>query len=93
MNSAKAPESESPLRFPCVFPIKVMGRHAPDFETRVVAMIGAHVGAIPAHSVRTRPSSQGRFLSVTVTIIAESRDQLDDIYRSLSASEHVLFVL
>jgi putative lipoic acid-binding regulatory protein len=86
-------ENESPLKFPCVFPIKVMGAYDAGFENRVVGMISPHVGVITSSSVTSRTSRNGRYLSVTVTIIAESRAQLDDIYRTLTASEHVLFVL
>jgi uncharacterized protein len=93
MKPANGPESDSPLKFPCVFPIKVMGRHEADFEARVLEIISRHVGTISAHHVRSRASSNGRFLAVTVTVIAESRDQLDNIYRSLTASEFVLIVL
>jgi putative lipoic acid-binding regulatory protein len=70
-----------------------MGRYEADFESMVVAMISGHVGAIPAASVRSRASSNGRFVSVTVTVTAESREQLDNVYRTLTASEQVLFVL
>lgn len=93
MRPVNAAEDNSPLKFPCVFPIKVMGRHEAGFPTRVLEIIRAHVGEIPAQSVRWRPSSNGRFLSLTVTVTAESRAQLDNIYRSLTASEFVLFVL
>jgi len=71
-----------------------MGRHEAEFEARVVALISEHSGTeIPAASVRTRASSNGRFLAVTITIDAESREQLDAIYRALTAAEQVLFVL
>ena len=93
MNSANEPETESPLKFPCSFPIKVMGKHEADFQALVVAMISGHVGAIPPESIRSRESSNGRFLSVTVTVVAQSREQLDNIYRTLTASDQVLFVL
>ena len=93
MNCAKETDNESPLKFPCSFPIKVMGRHEADFQALVVAMISDHVGEIPAECVRSRESSSGRFLSVTVTVMAESREQLDNVYRTLTASEQVLFVL
>ena len=43
--------------------------------------------------MRSRASSNGRYLSVTVTVTAESREQLDNVYRTLTASEQVLFVL
>jgi hypothetical protein len=93
MKPANGPEPASPLKFPCDFPIKVMGRHEAEFERRVLDVIRPHTGEIPAHRVRSRESSSGRFLAVTVTVAAESRDQLDNIYRSLTASEFVLFVL
>lgn len=93
MSDTSGPEGESPLKFPCDFPIKVMGRHEEDFEAMVVALVSGHVGEIPAARVRSRPSTNGRFLSVTVTVAAESRTQLDDIYRTLTSTERILFVL
>ena len=93
MNAGSGTEPESPLKFPCSFPIKVMGRHEGDFEALVVALVSSHVGEIPSASVRSRASSNGRFLSVTVTVMAESREQLDNVYRTLTASEQVLLVL
>jgi len=93
MNSTNTADNESPLKFPCSFPIKVMGRHEGNFQALVVAMISDHFGDIPAESVRSRESSTGRFLAVTVTVTAESREQLDNVYRTLTASEQVLFVL
>ena len=93
MKPVNGPEGDSPLKFPCAVPIKAMGRHDAQFEAHVIELIRPHVGEILLHQVRSRPSSNGRFLAVTVTIQAESRDQLDNIYRSLTASEFVLFVL
>ena len=93
MTSEKETEIQSPLKFPCSFPIKVMGKHEGDFEARVVAMISGQVGPITADNVRSRASSNGRFLSVTVTVTAESRAQLDNVYRALTASDDVLFVI
>jgi hypothetical protein len=93
MKPVNDPEADSPLKFPCAFPIKVMGRHEAEFEARVLDLIRPHVGEIHAQQVRSRPSSNRRFLAVTVTVHAESRDQLDNIYRSLTASEFVLLVL
>lgn len=93
MNAANDPDSDSLLQFPCSFPIKVMGRHEPGFEALVVELVGSHAGPLAEGSVRSRASSSGRYLSVTITITATSRTQLDDIYRSLSATPQVLFVL
>jgi len=86
-------DQESLFEFPCRFPIKVMGRHATDFGMHVLELIGSHVGEIPAEDVSIRPSRKGKFIAVTVTFEAQSRQQLDDIYKSLTASEHILYVL
>lgn len=84
---------DSPLQFPCSFPLKVMGHHTAGFEALVVALISDHAGEIPIDRVRSRVSSNGRYLSVTVTIEARSRAQLDAIYGALSGCSQVLLVL
>lgn len=84
---------DSPLEFPCSFPIKVMGRNRPTFEQYVVEIVRTHAGSPAIDQVTTRPSRNARYLAVTVTFTATSRAQLDDIYRALSVSEQVLFLL
>jgi putative lipoic acid-binding regulatory protein len=93
MKSENEPAAESPLVFPCAFPIKVMGQDENQFEDFVIGLIAEHSGPLPTGSVRSRGSKNGRYLAVTVTVMAESRTQLDNIYRSLTSSERVLFVL
>jgi uncharacterized protein len=85
--------SETLLEFPCDFPIKVMGRSETDFVAEVVAVVAGHAGPLPAERVRTRPSREGNFVSVTLTVRVESQAQLDGIYTALSAHERVLMVL
>lgn len=79
--------------FPCRFPIKAVGRESEGFPAHVLELISVIVGPVSNDDVAIRPSSGGRFISVTITITAESRDQLDRIYQQLSASELVLFAL
>jgi len=81
------------LRFPCRFPIKAMGRADADVEAVVVEIIGRHAPGLDAAAVRVRASTGGKWLSVTVTIEAQSRSQLDAIYRELSAHESLVCVL
>ena len=81
------------LKFPCDFPIKVMGRDSKDFEAEVLAIFRKHLGDLDASQVNTRPSSSGNFLSVTVTFRADSQEQLDALYRDLTAHDQVLFCL
>jgi len=84
--------TETLLEFPCRFPIKVMGRDTPEFRPGILAIITEHAGEIPEDDVRTQPSSKGSFVSLTVTITAEGRQQLDDVYLALQADEHVMML-
>jgi putative lipoic acid-binding regulatory protein len=81
------------LQFPCDISIKAMGRATADFDALVVEIVRRHVADLPEGAVRTRASTQGRYLAVTVTLRAQSRDQMDAIYRDLSAHERVLVAL
>jgi hypothetical protein len=85
--------TETLLEFPCRFPIKVMGRDTPEFRPDVLAIITEHAGEISENDVRMQPSSKGSFVSLTVTITAESRQQLDEVYLELQADEQVMMVL
>lgn len=84
------PAQESLLAFPCEFPIKAMGLAAGDFDALVVGLVRKHSPDILEGAVRTRLSRGGRFMSVTVTIQARSRRQLDDIYMELTGDKRVL---
>ncbi len=86
-------DNDSLLEFPCQFPIKIMGRNAGDFQDRVVAMVRHHAPDLSADAVQVRASGQGNYLAVTVTIEAQSRAQLDAIYRELTACEDILMAL
>ena len=84
---------ESAIQFPCDFPIKVMGRTADDFDTLVLSIVQRHVGNLSEESVTVRASAGGNYVSVTVTVIAESQHQLDNLSRELSGHERVVMVL
>lgn len=84
---------ESPLVFPCDFPIKVMGERSTEFETLVVTLVRHHAPDLGEGAIRTRESQGGKYVSVTATVRATSRSQLDAIYRELTACEAVLMVL
>jgi putative lipoic acid-binding regulatory protein len=81
------------MNFPCIFPVKVMGANQDDFERLVVEIIQKHASLAAEELVTTRLSRGGRFVSITVHINAESQEQLDAIYRELSAHERVLMML
>ncbi len=90
--SETAPEA-SLLTFPTPFPIKVMGRREESFAQEVVAVVLAHAPDFDPATVEMRPSSAGKYLSVTVTIEARSREQLDALYQALTGHPKVMMVL
>ena len=79
--------------FPSEFPIKVMGRCDSNLRALTQAIIEKHAGPLPDSSVRTRTSADGNFLALTYLVLASSREQLDDIYKELTACKSVLMAL
>ena len=84
---------ESAIEFPCSFPIKMMGRDTPEFRALARALVEKHVGAVEDDAVQAAQSRKGNFVSVTITVIATSQKQLDDIYRDVSSHDDVLMAL
>ena len=83
----------SPLAFPCDFPIKVMGRKQPRYVQAVTAIVRKHAPDFDAATVEMRPSRQGKYLSVTCIVRATSRQQLDALYQELCDHPDVVMVL
>lgn len=81
------------LQFPCAFEIKAMGIDDGRFHEVVIEIIRQHCDAIQDGSVRTRASSGGKYVSVSIVIEASSRAQLDAIYDDLTAHDKVLMRL
>lgn len=81
------------LKFPCDFPIKMMGRETAEFHITARSLIEKHAGPIDDVSIQSSLSRNGRFVSITVTVNAQSQQQLDNIYREVSAHEDVLMAL
>ena len=81
------------IEFPCEYPIKVLGRHSVDFRAVVIEVMTKHAGDIADHHIKERPSGKGTFVSVTVTITATGKDQIDAIFEDLKATGRVQMVL
>jgi putative lipoic acid-binding regulatory protein len=84
---------DSPLSFPCDFPIKVMGRKQPRFVNTVTEIVRKHAPDFDAATVALRPSRHGKYLSVTCVVRATSRQQLDALYQELCDHPAVARVL
>jgi putative lipoic acid-binding regulatory protein len=85
--------AESLLEFPCVFPLKIMGRTEDGFAQAILDVVLRHAADFDSASMEMRTSRQGKYLSLTCTINATSREQLDALYRELSAHPQVVMVL
>lgn len=81
------------LQFPVDFPIKVMGARVDDFASTIVAVIQRHAPDFNEAGLEMRSSRQGNYLGLTATIRATSREQLDALYRELTAHPLVKVVL
>jgi uncharacterized protein len=87
------PPEQSLIEYPCAFPIKVMGAHVDGFEPAMVSVALQFDPAFDASQVERRPSKAGNYLGLTLTVNATSREQLDELYRTLSTHPLVKYVL
>ena len=87
------PRKDSLIEYPSLFPIKVMGSNVEGFAAAVMALAQQFDPQFDAGSVELRESSGGKYLGVTITITATSREQLDDLYRALTSHPLVKMVL
>jgi hypothetical protein len=81
------------FRFPCDFPIKIMGEATDEFRSLAVGIVTRHFGSLDADRIEERPSSGGRYLGLTITVRAESKAQLDAVYTELTSCRQVLVAL
>jgi uncharacterized protein len=88
-----AAQGGSLLTFPTTFPIKVMGRRQEGYAQAILAVVMRHAPDFDPATMEMRPSRAGNYLSLTVTITARSREQLDALYRDLSSHPMVTMVL
>jgi putative lipoic acid-binding regulatory protein len=85
--------SELLLTFPCDFVIKVFGFASDEFEIAALTIIHKHTPDLLEGAIQARPSRQGKYLALNITIHATSKSQLDNIYTDLSACPQVLMAL
>ena len=81
------------IEYPSQFPIKVMGLKVDGFVHAVTHIARQFDPAFDTSSIELRPSKAGKYLGITVTVTATSREQLDELYRTLSTHPMVKVVL
>jgi len=87
------PPEQSLIEYPSAFPIKVLGAHVDGFVHALVQVAQQFDPTFDAATVELRPSKAGNYLGVTLTVTATSREQLDELYRTLSTHPMVKVVL
>ena len=81
------------LEFPCEFPLKIMGKAHDDLAQVVLDIVTIHAPDFDAATMEMRASSGGNYLSLTCTVVATSKPQLDALYMELTSHPLVKVVL
>jgi len=84
---------EDIFNFPCEYPIKIFGENQPEFQKTVCNIVEAHTGKLHANQTTIKYSSKGKYISITVRIIATSRQQLNAINKDLQSCPLVSYLL
>lgn len=84
---------ETLLLFPTDFPLKIMGKRTDEFAQTILDVVARHAPDFDGKTMEMRASARGNYLSLTCTVRATSKRQLDDLYRELSAHPLVKMVL
>ena len=87
------PPEQSLIEYPSAFPIKVMGTQVEGFTEAVASIARQFDPAFDAATIESRPSKAGKYVGLTLTVTATSREQLDELYRTLSTHPMVKVVL
>ena len=97
MSASSTPQpaaaKDSLIEYPCEFPIKVMGARVDGFAEAMSEIAKQFDPGFNPATIEMRPSKAGNYLSVTLTIKATSREQLDNIYRTLTSHPMVKVAL
>jgi putative lipoic acid-binding regulatory protein len=88
-----APRQESLIDYPSLFPIKVMGTKVEGLVQAITHIAHQFDPVFDASTIELRESKGGKYLGVTITVTATSREQLDELYRTLSTHPLVKVVL
>jgi uncharacterized protein len=86
-------EKDTLLEFPCEFPLKVMGATQDGFAEEVLRVVRLHAPDFEASRMEMRASSGGNYTSLTCTVNATSKEQLDRLYLALTSHPMVKVVL
>ena len=87
------PPEQSLIEYPCHFPIKVMGANVDGYVTAMTNVAKAFDPSFDASTIELRPSKAGNYMGLTLSVYVTSREQLDELYRTLTTHPMVKIVL
>lgn len=86
-------DEASLIEYPCDFPLKIMGRSQDGYAQAVLAIVKTHAPDFDGATMDMKASSGGKYVSLTCTVRATSRAQLDALYKALCDHPLVVMVL
>jgi putative lipoic acid-binding regulatory protein len=87
------PPEQSLITYPSHFPIKVMGENVEGFAEAIIELVRNFDPSFDADTLERRPSKAGNYMGLTVAVYVTSREQLDEVYRTLTTHPMVKVVL
>ena len=81
------------IEFPCDFQIKVMGKNSPNFTDLVTEIVRRNFPTFSSERLEKRFSQFTKYMSLTITVHPHNQEQLDQLYRELTATPDILVVL
>ena len=95
-NTTQVPQDvfeKAELKFPCDFPISIMGMNVPEYHETIFAILKKHVPEVTEEGLKTSYSANKKYCSLKTHFTAQSREQMDELYKELTANELVKWVL
>jgi putative lipoic acid-binding regulatory protein len=86
-------ENTEIMEFPCAFQIKIMGEDTEEFHLTIREIVVRHAPEVTDESFASRQSSKGRYVSITATVNAQSREHLDNLYREITSCHLVKWAI
>lgn len=90
---SKLSAKESLITYPCDFTLKVMGKATPAFEKKILAIVKKHYPKVTKKHLQKRYSKDNNYVSLSITVHAQNQNELDELYRELTACPEVLMAL
>lgn len=86
-------QNEALWEFPMHYPVKVMGGAEHPLREIVAAILQRHAPGFDPATLTEKPSSGGKYVSVTATVYVERKEQINGMYADFAARTEIRMVL